>query len=174
MGSLEILFERIEKSGNSSYSEILDWLSGDRDKNRNSYKNVAAILAEPFQIEARIGQAETINDLDDLLIEADSIGPSNARKKAKGEVQAKINEFEKEIEIAISQEEKIAEDIAEAEERKIEASDLTTNEKRERLNATEETRREQIRILRQTNLKSLRGFQRGELNRGLAALAKIT
>ena len=50
MGSLEDLFVRVESKQLTTQKNILNWLSDDGKRNKNSYQNVANILAEPFGI----------------------------------------------------------------------------------------------------------------------------
>jgi len=49
MGSLEELFVRQEFEGNTTYDEIVGWLTGPK-RDEGSYKNTAIKLAEPFGI----------------------------------------------------------------------------------------------------------------------------
>lgn len=77
MGSLEELFVRQEFEGNTTYTEIVDWLTGPK-RSKSSYRNVAIILAEPFGIRNRAEKlGETFEEADDwreLRKEVDLLG----------------------------------------------------------------------------------------------------
>lgn len=72
MGSLEDLFVRVEKAGNTNYNQIVNWLSDDGKRNKSSYANVGAILAEPFGIREEIEKATEYSEVAKLKREAQS------------------------------------------------------------------------------------------------------
>ena len=77
MGSLEELFVRQEVEGNTSFTQIQDWLAGPK-RDKDSYRNTAIILSEPFRIrEQAEALGESIEDIDairDLQNQVNSLG----------------------------------------------------------------------------------------------------
>lgn len=103
MGSLDDLFIRIEGQADN-YEDILNWLSDDGKKNKESFTNTAAILAEPYEIEKRIEVAK-LESFDELQKDINSVSISKARIRLnsqlslrKKEIQSKIEKESKNIE----------------------------------------------------------------------------
>lgn len=102
MGSLEDLFSRVERSGNTSYDEIVDWLSDRGRKNKNSFRNIGAILAEPFGIREEIkrvtdypeavklkreAQSMAIKDQKTIKLANDKVNELESKQKQKGNLE---------------------------------------------------------------------------------------
>lgn len=109
MGSLEDLFVRIENAQRTDRQDILDWLSDDGRKNKDSYRNVSNILAEPFQLRKRARQAKTLRTLKQI---EEEVKLMEVFDPTTWEI---VQDRKQEIEVEI-QERKINESIARAEE----------------------------------------------------------
>lgn len=128
MGSLEELAVKIEQTGRTDADDIVNWLSNDGQRSKGMYRNVAAILQEPFAIQQQVSRIDsndfsTADELRDLRDDADSldIELGSTRINTINEVQTKLNIVEnlegEQIELReqlIAQREVLKQDLSEA------------------------------------------------------------
>lgn len=103
-GSLEDLFEREEIKFHSS-DDILNYLSDNGKRDKNSYRSTAAILGEPLAIRQDIEKAKDFDELRNLKKDAQRLDAGLGRDTLVEDVEIKMKEISEEL-IAISEERK--------------------------------------------------------------------
>jgi len=163
-GSLEELFVRQEFEGNTTYTEIVDWLTGPK-RSQSSYRNTAIILSEPFRIrDAADKLGITIEDADawrNLKGEVDLLGLNEPKTRKIIQTNLdKVEELEKE---EVEEKEQL---IAEEESRKF----LLGEYKEAKTVEEEKQQRKELKEDLPYSLRSLKGW---ETRRGKEAFRAV-
>ena len=167
IGSLEELFIRVETAKKTDFDDIVDWLSDSGRKNKDSYKNVATILQEPFSLQQQAKKIDATDftnadKLRELKSDADNldIELGMGRVDTINKIQQKLDVIEKaETEQVEKQEQAIA-------EREALKQEIAESETREELKRAE-------KALGEVSPQALGGLKSGETRRVPKAFATL-
>jgi hypothetical protein len=103
MGSLEDLFIRVEQSRNTTYQSILNWLSDNGKKNKDSFRNVATQLQEPFAIKTELDKTTDYDKLRTLKKQANNLDIAKAKNELVKEIDTKMEFVSKDLSTLMKQ-----------------------------------------------------------------------